>query len=433
MIGEILVFLLTYFLIMVRPWKFNEATGALAGALLMLVFLQPHNVLEALGFATAAEPTPLVTTWNVIIILIELMVISTFLDDYGFFEWCAVKAMQMAGGDARRLFTYTYAVTCLITAFTSNDIAILTLTPIILKFCRRANLNAKPFMYAFFFAANIASMFLLIGNLTNILIGDGFHIGYFDFAAWMFLPTMAAVVVNYLIFRYMYRKDIAISYSQEKEIDFRKLIKNKWMVGVGLVVLAFVLVACGFASNMGLPLSVVTTVGIIVIYLAERRPVFRTKRISWRVVIFVVSLFIVVEGLVVSGVTKAIGNGIASVVGQDSVLATFFISFTSAALCNVVNNIPMTAMMVPVTAGIANMQGMTPDMTLAMAYSLVIGSNLGANITITGALAGILWIETAKAEKWSTGISDFIKTGLTVTPIVILASAAVLALEILLF
>ncbi|HEY3272945.1 MAG TPA: SLC13 family permease [Methanocella sp.] len=428
MIGEILVFLLTYVLIMVRPWKFNEATAALLGALLMLFFLQPYQVFEALGFATAFG-TPQVTTWNVIVILIELMVISTFLDDYGFFEWCAVKAMQMAGGDARRLFTYTYVVTCLITAFTSNDIAILTLTPIILKFCRRASLDAKPFMYAFFFAANIASMFLLIGNLTNILIGDGFHIGYFDFAAWMFLPTMAAIVVNYLIFRYMYRKDISTTYVQEKEIDYGKLIKSKWLVGVGLVVLAFVLVACGFASNVGLPLSVVTTIGVIAIYLAERRPVFRTKRISWRVVIFVTSLFIVVEGLVVSGATAAIGSAIGSIVGQDPVVGTFFISLASAGLCNVFNNIPMTAMMVPVTAGIA----ITSDMKLAMAYSLVIGSNLGANITITGALAGILWIETAKAEKWSTGITDFIKTGLTVTPIVILASAAVLALEIILF
>jgi arsenical pump membrane protein len=357
------------------------------------------------------------------------MVISTFLDDYGFFEWCAVKAMQMAGGDARRLFTYTYAVTCLITAFTSNDIAILTLTPIILKFCRRANLDAKPFMYAFFFAANIASMFLLIGNLTNILIGDGFHIGYFDFAAWMFLPTMAAIVVNYLIFRYMYRDSIATTYKQEKEFDLSKLITDKSMVLVGIVVLIFVLIGCGFASNFNWPLSVVTTVGIVAIYLAERRPVFRTKRISWRVVIFVVSLFIVVKGLEVSGVNALIGSGIVAVVGQNPVLATFFISLSSAFLCNVVNNIPMTAMMVPITSGIAQ----TPDMALAMAYSLVIGSNLGANITITGALAGILWIETAKVEKWSTGITDFIKTGLTVTPIIILASAAVLALEILLF
>ena len=68
-----------------------------------------------------------------------------------------------------------------------------------------------------------------------------------------------------------------------------------------------------------------------------------------------------------------------------------------------------------------------------MAYSLVIGSNLGANITITGALAGILWIECAKVEKWNTGITEFIKISLAVTPLVILASAAVLAIEILIF
>jgi arsenical pump membrane protein len=425
MIGEVLVFLLTYFLIIARPWKFNETTGALLGAALMLVFLQPHHVLEALGFAATSQ----VTTWNVVIILIELMVISTFLDDYGFFEWCAVRAMQMAGGDAKKLFTYTYAVTCLITAFTSNDIAILALTPIILKFCRRARLDAKPFMYSFFFAANIASMFLLIGNLTNILIGDGFKIGYVDFAAYMFLPTLAAIVVNYVIFRLMFKDAIKVKYEQEKDVDLRRLITSKSMVAVGIAVLAFVLIACGLASGAGIPLSAVTTVGVIAIYLAERRPLFRTKRVSWRVVAFVISLFIVVKGLEVSGVNAIVGGAILSVVGQDPVAATFFMSMASAFLCNVVNNIPMTAMMVPISTSIAQ----TPDMALAMAYSLVIGSNLGANITITGALAGILWIETAKAEKWSTGISEFIRVGLMVTPIVILASAAVLALEIVLF
>lgn len=423
MIGELVVFIFTYFLIMVRPWKLNEATGALLGALLMMLFLQPHHILEALGFSTAYA-APLVTTWNVVIILIELMVISTFLDDYGFFEYCAVKAMQLAGGDSKKLFIYTYTVTCFITAFTSNDIAILTLTPIILKFCRRAGLNAKPFMYAFFFAANIASMFLYIGNLTNILIGDAFKLGYFDFTAYMFLPTMAAIIVNYAIFYYLFKDDIKGTYPTS--CDINALIKDKAMVLVGLVVLVFVLIGCGFANWLLLPLSVVTTVGAVAIYIAERKPVVRTRRISWRVVVFVLSLFIVVKGLEVSGVNAVIGNLILRVVDQSPVYATFFISMASAFMCNLVNNIPMTAMMVPITSSIAT----TPEMALAYAYALVIGSNLGANITITGALAGILWVECAKVEKWKTGVSEFIKIGLTVTPIVILASAAVLALEI---
>jgi arsenical pump membrane protein len=284
-------------------------------------------------------------------------------------------------------------------------------------------------MYSFFFAANIASMFLYIGNLTNILIGDAFKLGYFDFTAYMFLPTMAAIIVNYVIFYFMFKDSMESSYPVASNVNAGALIKDKAMVAVGLSVLAFVLIGCGFANWLLLPLSVVTTVGAIAIYIAERKPVLRTKRISWRVVAFVLSLFIVVKGLEVSGVNAIIGGLILALVGQNPVLATFFISMASAFMCNVVNNIPMTAMMVPITSSIA----MTPDMALAMAYSLVIGSNLGANITITGALAGILWIECAKAEKWSTGISEFIKTGLTVTPIVILASSAVLAIELIIF
>ena len=240
---------------------------------------------------------------------------------------------------------------------------------------------------------------------------------------------MAAIVVNYIIFWFIFKNDLRGSYPVDESVNARSLIKNKTMVAVGLAVLAFVLIGCGFANWLLLPLSVVTTIGAIAIYLAERKPVARTRRISWRVVVFVLSLFIVVKGLQVSGVNAVIGSFIVSVVGQNPVYATFFISLSSAFMCNVVNNIPMTAMMVPISSSIAS----TPQMALAMAYSLVIGSNLGANITITGALAGILWIECAKAEKWKTGISEFIKIGLTVTPLVILASAAVLAIEILIF
>ncbi|MDM7912877.1 MAG: ArsB/NhaD family transporter, partial [Methanotrichaceae archaeon] len=306
------------------------------------------------------------------------------------------------------------------------DIAILTLTPIILKFCRRAGLDAKPFMYSFFFAANIASMFLYIGNLTNILIGDAFKLGYFDFTVYMFLPTMTAIIVNFVIFYYMFKNGVRGTYPMSCDVNARELIKDRPMVAVGLAVLVLVLIGCGFANWLTLPLSVVTTIGALAIYIAERKPIMRTRRISWRVVVFVLSLFIVVKGLEVSGVNAIVGGVILSIVGQNPVYTTFFISMASAFLCNVVNNIPMTAMMVPITSGIAA----TPEMALAMAYSLVIGSNLGANITITGALAGILWLECAKAEKWSTGVSEFIKTGLIVTPVVIFSSAMVLALEL---
>lgn len=77
-------------------------------------------------------------------------------------------------------------------------------------------------------------------------------------------------------------------------------------------------------------------------------------------------------------------------------------SLLSALMCNLVNNIPMTAMML----SIIQQAGLSPAMNTAMGYSLVIGSNLGANFTTFGALAGILWLESARRYGWNTTITD---------------------------
>ena len=153
-------------------------------------------------------PVPLVTTWNVVIILITLMIISSLLDDYGFFEYCAKKAINASKNSGHRLFLYTYLVVSSIALFAGNDVVILTTTPIILIFCKNARINPKPYMYASFFAANTFSMPLYIGNLTNILIGDSFGLDYFGFTKYMFLPTIAAASVNYHLLKYIFRKQI---------------------------------------------------------------------------------------------------------------------------------------------------------------------------------------------------------------------------------
>ncbi|MDL5503267.1 MAG: ArsB/NhaD family transporter, partial [Candidatus Methanoperedens sp.] len=99
------VFLFTYALIVLKPKKINEAHAALIGATLAVIFLlKPHQVLEALGISTQEMPVPLVTTWNVVIILITLMIISSLLDDYGFFAYCARKAIHASGNSGHRLF-----------------------------------------------------------------------------------------------------------------------------------------------------------------------------------------------------------------------------------------------------------------------------------------------------------------------------------------
>jgi arsenical pump membrane protein len=416
------VFLITYALIVLKPKKINEAHAALIGAILSITLLEPHQVLEALGISTRQMPEPLVTTWNVVIILVTLMIISSLLDDYGFFEYCSIKALHASKNRGHRLFLYTYLVVSFIALFAGNDVVILTTTPIILIFCRNAMINPKPYMYASFFAANTFSMPLYIGNLTNILIGDSLGLDYFGFTKYMFLPTIAAASVNYHLLKYIFRKQIPESFKEKDNgIVF---IKNKNLVTLGLLVLLGVIVLGGIANYYKIPISVVTLGGSLVLLASERRIIYRLKRISWNVVIFVIGLFIVVKGLDVSGVTGKIGEFVFSGISDNIFIATYSVSLLSALMCNFVNNIPMTAMMLSI------FQQAPPAMDTALGYSLVIGSNLGANFTTFGALAGILWLESARRYGWDTTITDILKIGLFVTPIAILGASIVLAVEL---
>ncbi len=422
----IAVFVLTYALIVLKPKRINEAHAALIGAGLTIIFLlKPHQVLEALGISTAEMPLPLVTTWNVVIILAMLMVISTFLDDYGFFEYCASRAIYASKNNGERLFLYTFLVVSLISLFAGNDVVILTTTPIILIFCRNAGINPKPYMYMSFFAANTFSMPLYIGNLTNILIGDSFKLDYFGFTKYMLLPTLAAALVNYYLIKYIFRKQIPGSFKSTG--DGRVQLKNKSFVALGLAVLLGVIVLGGVANYMKIPLSVVTLVGALILIIAERRAVYRLKRVSWNVVLFVIGLFIVVKGLEAGDVSGFAGDLIFAKISDNVMVAIFSVSLLSAFLCNLVNNIPMTAMML----SIVQHAGLPAQMNTAMAYSLVIGSNLGANFTTFGALAGILWLESARRYGWSTTMTEIFKIGLFVTPLAILGASVVLGLEML--
>ncbi len=423
-IPAIAVFLITYALIVLKPKKINEAHAALIGAFLSIIFLlKPHQVFEALGISTQEMPVPLVTTWNVIIILASLMIISGLLDDYGFFEYCAVKAIHASKNSGHKFFLYTFLVVASIALFAGNDVVILTTTPIILIFCRNAGINPKPYMYVSFFAANTFSMPLYIGNLTNILIGDSFGLNYFGFTKYMFLPTIMAACVNYYLLKYIFRKQIPEYFYPEK--NTQPVIKNRMLVTAGLIVLIGVIVLGGVANYYKVPISAVALGGALILLALEKHIDYRLKRISWNVIFFVAGLFIVVKALEVNGVTGRISEIVSSVISDNLLVAVYSVSLLSALMCNSINNIPMTAMMLSVI----QQAGLSVEMNSAMGYSLVIGSNLGANFTTFGALAGILWIETARRYGWGTTMTDLLRIGLFVTPIAILAASIVIAFE----
>ena len=151
------------------------------------------------------------------------------------------------------------------------------------------------------------------------------------------------------------------------------------------------------------------------------------QKIPWTVIPFVLSLFITVYALNIYGITQAIGLFIKNLIGTDIILNIFVYGFGSALSANILNNIPMSVAFVSIITPLSG------ALQFFVALAVVIGSNLGANITPIGALAGIMWLGILKSKDFTLSFLDFVKYGVLITGITLLVALGTLGLEVLLF
>ena len=148
------------------------------------------------------------------------------------------------------------------------------------------------------------------------------------------------------------------------------------------------------------------------------------RKMPWTVVPFVLSLFITVEALHLYGVTSEVGHFFRSVCGTSSVAYGLVYGLSSALSANFLNNIPMTVAFVSIIRGLSGRN------LLAAALATAAGSNLGANLTPIGALAGIMWMSILHTKDFHLSFREFVYYGLLITPLTLIACLGVLALEL---
>src|SRR5438876_12399364 len=158
-----LIFAVTLILIVVRPWRLNEAWSAAAGATAMVL-------AGAISPVTAAKAVA--GEWNLFLFFLGLMLTAAVADMAGFFDWAAALAARAAGGSGRRLLFNVVILGAVITTFLSNDAAAIILTPVVYTMATRLRLRVMPYLFAVSFVANAASMTLPISNPINVLTAD---------------------------------------------------------------------------------------------------------------------------------------------------------------------------------------------------------------------------------------------------------------------
>ena len=170
MLAFSIAFLIIIAFIIKKPGRFTEGGIALIGLFVLVLF----SLLNWNDIPGALIGTELLQPFQIVVILLTLMVLSTTLDDYGFFKFVAYRAILWSENNGKVLFRNFFVLAIVLTTFTSNDVDVLTLAPIILWFALMTKINPLPYLFSVFVVANTSSMELLIGNLTNIIIGNIF-------------------------------------------------------------------------------------------------------------------------------------------------------------------------------------------------------------------------------------------------------------------
>jgi len=413
--------------------------GALLAPVLILVFgfMRSSDMLAGLEGSAGLDPV------GILALFLSMVFISIFLDITGVFEFCARMALRIAGHNRRKLFLSLYITVSILTLFTSNDILILTFTPLVVSFCRQAKLPATPYLIAEFFAANTWSMLLVVGNPTNILIAGAFHLDFLRYALWMILPTFAAGGVQVILLLRVFRRELTGDAYTGPSLKPSEAITDRWGAVLGTGLLAACIAGLAMAPRWGIPLwhmALASAMGLLLTLIARRSwarflrqdrsilmggPGFRQsfRRMPWPIIPFILSQFIAVEALRLQGISSTIAASLQSWCGSSVPRAIALYGVLSTLTANLVNNIPMTLGFTSLLDGLTE-----PSLRMA-ALSTIIGSNLGANLTPIGALAGLMWMSLLREKDVPISFFQFVIYGLWITPLSLFASLAVLCAQ----
>ncbi len=393
--------------VIVRPFSWPEWVWAATGAALLVVLglLSPADA--AAGVARGLD---------VYLFLVGMMLLAELARQEGLFDWLAARAARLAHGSGTRLFTLVFLVGTVVTVFLSNDATAVVLTPAVAAVVRTAKAKRPlPYLFICAFIANAASFVLPISNPANLVI-YGAHMP--PLLAWLpryALPSLLSIAATYAVLRWTQRGDLA---DVSGDIDVPELSGAGRMAAWGIAGTAVVLLASSaFDIQLGLPTFLAgAATAVLVLLRAKVGPSAVLRDISWGVLPLVAGLFVLVEALERTGVTRRLADLLHALVQHSAADAAWAAGLILAFGCNAVNNLP---------AGlVAGRVAELADLPERVRAAVLIGVDLGPNLSVTGSLATILWLTALRREGIQVGAWQFLKVGALVMPPALLLAIA---------
>lgn len=420
----LLIVALSILLMLLRPRGIAEAWWVCSGAVLLVVLqlVPPREAARAVAQGT-----------DVYLFLIGMMLVSELAREQGVFDWVAASAVSRARGSAARLFLLIYLAGTAVTVFLSNDATAVVLTPAILVAMRKATTQADdaarrsvtlPYLFACALIANAASFVLPISNPANLVV---FRDGMPPLAQWLALfavPSVLSIAATYAVLRWQFRRELTATIARVDDVPPLRAEGRLVLIGLGAMI-AVLLAASAMKRDLGLPTCLAALALVAAVSLRARTsPLPLAKAISWPTLALVAGLFVMVNGVESLGALAVTTHWLQAARSLGAAGGTLATGLIVGVANNLVNNLPLGLIAGATVHAAGFAAPVAPALERLLASAVLIGVDLGPNLSVTGSLATILWLLALRKERIEVSACQFLRVGLIAMPVAMLAALA---------
>ncbi|WP_409343991.1 SLC13 family permease [Paenibacillus sp. MBLB4367] len=400
-IWAISIFLVIYGLIIAE--KIHRTIVAMIGGVLMVAvgIVDQETALHHIDFNTLG-------------LLVGMMIIVGVTAETGLFKYIAIVSAKKAKGEPVRIMIALALITAIGSAFLDNVTTVLLMVPVTFSITRQLRVTPIPFLITQIFAANVGGTATLIGDPPNIMIGSA--VKELTFMAFItnLAPIAAVVMAVYIpIFIWMFRKKIQTTPELKHSImqlDEKAVITNRQLMNKCLAVLGITIIGFFLHQLLHLESATVALAGAFLLLLltGEHAMEDAFTKVEWTTIFFFIGLFVLVSGLVETGVIAKLAAQAIELTGGDVVATSMLILWLSAIASAFLDNIPFVATMIPMIQEMGNMGvgNLEP-----LWWSLALGACLGGNGSLIGASANLIVAGMAGKEGHPIRFVAFMKIG----------------------
>jgi arsenical pump membrane protein len=391
-----------------RPRQVPDALAAGTGALILIA-------IGAIGSSRAA--TAVRELGPTVGFLAALLLIAEGCRREGLFAALGELIAQSSRGDARRFLGLVFAAASCVTIVLGLDATVVLLPPIVLATAAALRTSPRASIYACAHLANSASLLLPVSNLTNLLAFRASGLSFARFAALMALPTVGVIAVEWIVISRRFGVGPGGSAASPPAPSRERAVPRFPVAVLGLTLLGFALSSLLSIQPVWIAVAGAVAINLPAVAAGRSTPVTLVRACEPGFLIFVLGLGVIVAAASTHGLSTAVRDVLPAGASLGDLL---LIAAVSAVLANLVNNLPATLILVPVTAAL----GAGPVL------ATLVGVNVGPNLTQVGSLATLLWRRVLRTEGVEVEPLEFTRLGLLTVPPALIGGTALLWLAL---